>query len=188
MTLLKFGFYLHEGIEVLDFSGPMEVFSQAGYALYTFAVSQKTITSQGVLDIIPRYTLDTLPPMDWLCFFGGNSQAASQNPQLLHWLAQQKPSQQYFSVCTGAYILARAGLLNGKEATTFAPYLADLQDKFPAIAVVDRRFVDTGSLITSAGVAAGIDAALHLVARLEGHTRAAEIAAYMAYPYSKSQF
>lgn len=175
-------FYLQDGVEVLDFAGPMEVFAYAGYKVFTVSANQKPIKSQGILTVTPDYSVENAPDADILAFFGGNSGAASQNPNVIDWVQRQKNVQYHFSVCTGAFVLAEAGILNGKTATTFHNALDDLEKNYPKIDVRKNvRFVDNGKVITTAGISAGIDGALHLVAKLQGLNAAKRTAFYMEY-------
>lgn len=175
-------FYLQNGVEVLDFAGPMEVFAYAGYKVFTVSADQQPIKSQGILKITPDYSIDNAPKADILAFFGGNSSAASQNSDVIQWVKNQNDIQYYFSVCTGAFILAEAEILDGMTATTFHNALDDLASKYPKVDVrKDVRFVDNGKVITTAGISAGIDGALHLVAKLQGLNSAKRTAYYMEY-------
>lgn len=175
-------FYLQDGVEVLDFAGPMEVFAYAGYKVFTVSATEEPIKSQGILTIIPDYSIENAPKADILAFFGGNSGAASQNKKVINWVKSQEDIKYYFSVCTGAFVLAEAGLLDGRTATTFHSALANLETTYPKIDVrKDVRFVDNGKIITTAGISAGIDGALHLVAKLQGLNVAKRTAYYMEY-------
>lgn len=189
MILIKEGtsktiaFYLQDGVEVLDFAGPMEVFAYSGYTVFTVSASLEPIKSQGILKIIPDYSIENAPRADILAFFGGNSQVASQNTEVIDWVKKQESDIEYhFSVCTGAFILAEAGVLDDKTATTFHSALNNLEANYPKITVrKDVRFVDNGKVITTAGISAGIDGALHLVAKLQGVNAAKRTAYYMEY-------
>lgn len=175
-------FYLQDGVEVLDFAGPMEVFAYAGYKVFTVSATQTPIKSQGILTVIPDYSIENAPKADILAFFGGNSGAASQNKEVIDWVTKQENIEYYFSVCTGAFVLAEAGILDGKTATTFHSALDNLESGYPKIDVRKNvRFVDNGNVITTAGISAGIDGALHLVAKLQGLNAAKRTAYYMEY-------
>lgn len=175
-------FYLQDGVEVLDFSGPMEVFSYAGYRVFTVSATKDPIKSQGILTVVPDYSIYDAPKADILAFFGGNSQAASQNKEVIAWVKEQKGIEYHFSVCTGAFVLAEAGILDGKVATTFHNALSDLETNYPKVDVRKNvRYVDNGEVITTAGISAGIDGALHLVAKLQGINAAKRTAFYMEY-------
>ncbi len=175
-------FYLQNGVEVLDFAGPLEVFSYAGYEVFTVSKTKDQIISQGVLRVTPDYSIDDAPKADIIAFFGGNSTIASSDKKVIKWVKNQDSIQYHFSVCTGAFILAEAGVLDGKTATTFHNALDNLKDNYPEIDVkYNARFVDNGNVITTAGISAGIDGALHLVAKLQGLNAAKRTAFYMEY-------
>ncbi len=177
-------FYLQNGVEILDFAGPMEVFSYAGFQVFTVAKTKDPIVSQGILTIIPDYSLEDAPESDILAFFGGgNAYEASKDSELISWIEQRKATTDlHFSVCTGAFMLGQAGLLDGQTATTFHNAIEGLQETFPQADVrSDVRFVDNGTVITTAGISAGIDGALHLVAKLRGQAAAEEVVRYMEY-------
>jgi len=178
---LSIAFYLQDGVEVLDFAGPMEVFSYAGFQIFTVSKTKDLITSQGILKVMPDYDIKNAPQSDILAFFGGNADRASNDPELIAWVKTRRPSY-YFSVCTGAFILGKAGLLDNQSATTFHLSIDNLRKEFPKAKILaDVRFVDNGEIITTAGISAGIDGALHLVAKLKGEEIAKNTAFYMEY-------
>ena len=176
-------FYLQDGVEVLDFAGPMEVFSSAGFQVFTVSRKKDPIRAQGILKIQPDYSIDDAPPSDILAFFGGETGPASGDPAVMSWIQSRKEATQYFfSVCTGAFIIGKAGILDNLTATTFHSSIESLRKTLPTTKVLsDVRFVDNGKVITTAGISAGLDGALHLVARLKGESVAREVAAYMEY-------
>jgi transcriptional regulator GlxA family with amidase domain len=175
-------FYLQDGVEVLDFAGPMEVFSYAGFDVAVVSKTKKPIVSQGILKIQPDYSIEDAPEADVLAFFGGNSGNASNDPAVINWLKTAKSPKYYFSVCTGAFILGKAGLLDHLTVTTFHESTGRLQEAVPTAKVVSHvRFVDNGKVITTAGVSAGIDGALYLVEKIRGKDIAAQAARYMEY-------
>lgn len=175
-------FYLQDGVEVLDFAGPLEVFSYAGFKVFTVSKTKKPIKSQGILKILPDYDLDSAPKADILAFFGGNASEAYQDDEVISWVKRQKNIKYYFSVCTGAFILAEAGILEDKTATTFHAALEGLEREFPKTKVLKNvRYVDNGKVITTAGISAGIDGALHLVAKLQGFNNARKVAYHIEY-------
>lgn len=190
MPLIKKGsqktiaFYLQDRVEVLDFAGPLEVFAYAGYKVFTVSKTKDPIKSQGILTVTPDYSIKDAPKADILAFFGGNSSSASNDKSVIKWVKDQKEIQYHFSVCTGAFILGEAGILKGKTATTFHNALDGLRDNYPETDVrYNARFVDNGRVITTAGVSAGIDGALHLVAKLQGLSVAKRTAYYMEYDW-----
>lgn len=179
---LKVAFYLQDGVEVLDFAGPMEVFAYANFDIFTVSATKDQIKSQGILKITPDYSINDAPHADILVFFGGNASKATNNPRVIDWVKKQANVDYYFSVCTGAFILGKAGLLDNLTATTFHLSIDDLKKDVPKAKVLKNvRFVDNGKVITTAGISAGIDGALHLVEKIRGAEAAKQIAAYMEY-------
>jgi transcriptional regulator GlxA family with amidase domain len=181
---LKVLFYLQNGVEVLDFAGPMEVFSYAGFDVSVVSKTKDPIVSQGILKILPDYSIDDAPQADILAFFGGNAGAAANDSLVVRWLQHMTVPDYYFSVCTGAFIMGKAGLLDDLTVTTFHESIENLQKAVPKAKVLANvRFVDNGRVITTAGISAGIDGALHLVEKIRGREAAAQIAAYMEYDH-----
>lgn len=182
---------LFDDVEVLDAAGPFEVFAVtdelSGYQLFqvqTVALVPGSVRARNGLQFVPDHTLESAPAPDILIVPGGSgSRALLQKPDLLDWLRYHaQRAEVVASVCTGARLLARAGLLDGLRATTHYENIAELAALAPAATLVaDRRFVDHGRIATSAGIAAGIDLSLHLVARLHGHETAEKTARYMEY-------
>jgi putative intracellular protease/amidase len=178
VTILVFN-----GMELLDFAGPAEVFGSAGFLVRTVAATREPVSCMGLMTVTPHYTIADCPRSEVLVVPGGNTRALTKDKRVLDWLVKVSPkAKATLSVCTGAFVLARAGLLDGKEATTHWGAIDALRRQFPKVAVhADRRVVDCGKVVTSAGVSAGIDGALHLVDRLMGRTKARETARYMEY-------
>ncbi|MEP7292857.1 MAG: DJ-1/PfpI family protein [Chloroflexota bacterium] len=185
---------LFDEVEVLDFAGPFEIFSVTGlraegeapFNVYTVAEKSGTISARNHLVVTPHYTLDNCPPPDIFLIPGGSgSRAAMRNPAVIEWTQRQhRNTELTLSVCTGALVLATAGLLDGLQATThYGAY--DLLGELAPQATVVRgvRYVDNGKVITSAGVQAGMDMALHVVARLLGEDAARETAQYIEYEW-----
>ncbi len=198
---LNVGIYVYDNAEVLDFSGPFEVFSTAArlkarkepktpkaFEVFLIADTQRPVQARAGFTVMPRYTIANHPPLDILIVPGGVHHVEVQRPEILAWLAQVAPgTQMTASVCSGAFILASAGILRGQPATTHWEDLAELQTTYPDLAVQpDVRWVDLGSLATSAGVAAGIDMSLHLVARFEGMELAVNTAHQIDFPWEPS--
>jgi len=176
-------FYLQDGVEVLDFAGPLEVFSYAGFNIFTVSKNKGPITSQGLLHVTPDYDITNAPPFDILAVFGGNAGPSAADTSVISWIkARQSAIQYYFSVCTGAFILAKAGILDSLTVTTFHLSIDNLKKAVPSANVLaDKRFIDNGRVITTAGISAGIDGALHLVSKLDSEDGARAIAGYMEY-------
>jgi transcriptional regulator GlxA family with amidase domain len=179
----KVAIFIYPGAEILDFAGPSEVFSASGYETFIMSVDGKDVLSQGFITIKPQYSIETAPVPDIVVFPGGGATAPSKDPRIMAWITNlHAHGTILMSVCTGAQILARAGLLNNKNVTTWHGYIKDLQVILPTSKVLgDTRFVDNGDIITTAGVSAGIDGALYLVSRLNGMEAAKKTAYYMEY-------
>jgi transcriptional regulator GlxA family with amidase domain len=191
---LSVGILIFDDVEVLDFCGPFEVFSSARAAdaaeatalfrVFTVAERADVVRCRGNLLVQPHFTIADHPPIDLLVVPGGwGTRREARNAALLDWIAaQDQASTLTLSVCTGAFLLAARGLLDGKPATTHWASLDRLAEGYPAIEVRrDVRFVDAGHVVTSAGVSAGIDMALHVVERLRGPAVAAATARNMEY-------
>ena len=181
----KICFYLQDGVEVLDFAGPMEAFAIAGFEVFTVSKTPGPILSQGILKILPDFTIDNAPPADILVLFGGNTPVAYNDPEVVAWVQSREKQTSYFlSVCSGAFILAKAGLLDGLTVTTFHRRIEELRTAFPNVNVLAKvRFVDNGRIITTAGVSAGIDGALHLITKMKGEKITREVVEYMEYDH-----
>lgn len=192
--------YLYDEVEVLDFAGPYEVFSTASrvhqrrhpeqeppFSVSLVASSRKLVSARGGFRVKPDYTLESCPPPDVIVIPGGEVGAELENEQLTAWInARHESAELVASICTGAFLLARSGLLDGKTVTTHWEDLDDLAAMFPHLNVVsDQRWVEQGRLVTSAGISAGIDMSLGLVARLEGEELAERTARQMDYRWQR---
>jgi transcriptional regulator GlxA family with amidase domain len=181
----QIGIVLFDGVEELDAVGPWEVLAvwtrthpEDGYEVTTLSPDGGMVTCAKRLRIEAEHPLADAPELDVLLHPGGyGTRTLMTNEPYLDWIRQQsKATSLMTSVCTGSLVYAAAGLLRGRPATTYWNALDALQDLDDTIEVRrDDRFVDDGDVITSAGVSAGIDMALHLVARLAGADRAREV-------------
>ncbi len=184
---------IFEDVEVLDFCGPFEVFSLANrstdspaFTVLTVAENAGPVLTRGGLSVNPHHRLLDCPEPDVLLVPGGQgTRKEMHNPALIDWVTQASTKAELvLSVCTGALLLAKAGLLDGLEATTHHGALDLLQEIAPKTMIhADRRFVDSGRVICSAGIAAGIDMSLHVVGRLLGREVAEQTARQMEYPW-----
>jgi transcriptional regulator GlxA family with amidase domain len=178
---------------VLDFCGPFEVFSVAGrqiapgsFDVVTIGRSLHPIAARNGLSVNPKTTLTDAPAIDLLLIPGGQgTRPLMHDTQVIGWIRETAPTAELvLSVCTGALLLAKAGLLDGLSATTHHLALDLLRQSAPRATVLDEaRIVDNGRIITSAGVAAGIDMSFHVLARLLGRDVAAATAKYIEYPW-----
>ncbi len=192
------GIYLFDDMEVLDFAGPFEVFSTASrvksrlqpdapvpFEVLTIADSKRTIRARGGLQVQPHFDIALHPLIDVLIIPGGVVTSELQRESIIAWIARTAANAKITaSVCTGAFLLAQAGLLNDKSATTHWEDIADLRTMFPSIHVqAETRWVDAGQVVTSAGISAGIDMSLYLVARLESEDLAIRTARQMEFDW-----
>ena len=183
---LKILFYLQDNVEIMDFAGPMEAFTDAGFDVKTVSLNGGPIVSQGVLKLTTDYTIDNAPKADILCFFGGMIAYDSIPPRLVNWITSVQKPQYYFTVCTGAFYLAKAGLLDNLTVTTYHTEIGKLQSRAPKAKVLANvRYVDNGRITTTAGISAGTDGAIHLIERILGRKAAQEAADVMEYEYWK---
>jgi transcriptional regulator GlxA family with amidase domain len=181
---LNVAIFIHEGVELLDFAGPGEVFaSSPGFNVFTVAASVEPIVCQGFVKITPQFTIANCPRPDVIVLPGGATNIPMGNKDVIDWLRNAVPKTQVtLSVCTGAGLLSKAGQLDGKTVTTFHNYIDALQEITPKAKVIrNTRFVDNGLIITTAGVSAGIDGALHVVSKIKGLAAAKATAEYMEY-------
>ncbi|HEX3110511.1 MAG TPA: DJ-1/PfpI family protein, partial [Thermoanaerobaculia bacterium] len=176
---------VHEGVEEIDYAGPLEVFGWSGAVTFTVAPSTAVLHSAFGLQVKPDYDFEHAPPSDVLLIPGGGIGPAQKDEKILEWIRERSATSRYvMSVCNGAFILARTGLLDGLSATTTATANKRLAAVAPKIHVVrDRRFVDNGKFITTAGLSSGIDGALHVVERQYGRVKAEEIARDIEYDW-----
>jgi transcriptional regulator GlxA family with amidase domain len=182
-------------VEVLDFAGPFEVFSVAGrilkqdgrppFRVSTIAAQTASVTARHGLAVLPNAGFADRPPADILIVPGGIVSQPLGDPPTLDWVrAAADQASLVASVCTGAFILARLGLLDGKACTTHWEDIPDLRRDHPDLRVIeDVPFVDEGSIVTSAGISAGIGMSLHLVGRLLGTDAARRTARQMQYDW-----
>lgn len=178
-----------QGVELLDFAGPGEVFSSSRsgrnhlFDVCTVAASTDPIVSQGFVTVTPEYSFADCPAPDIVVIPGGS--VPLSNAPMLEWVkGVSKESELVMSVCNGALVLAACDLVNDLDVTTHRSALEGLQLLAPTSRVLtNRRFVDHGSVLTSAGVSAGIDSSLHVVSRLHGMEVARATAHYMEYDW-----
>lgn len=182
---------LFDDVEVLDFAGPFEVFSVAdglrqrtAFNVITVAESTGTIRACNGLKVVPHFSLEDCPPPQLLVIPGGiGTRPLLNKPALLEWIRRRhKTAEITMSVCTGALLLAKAGLLDGLRATTHHGAFALLRELAPTTDVIEtERFIDNGQIVTSGGISAGIDCSLHVVERLLGRDAADATARQMEY-------
>ena len=174
----KVAVLVFNGVEVIDSMGPYELFGAAGYNVYTVGETKEPVTSAMGMTMVPKYTFADAPRPDVLVVPGGGVRGAQNNAALLKYVVDVTGTTQHtMSVCNGSFILASAGLLDGLTATSTYGNVLRLHEQFPKVKVVgDQRFVDNGKIITTAGLSAGMDGALHVIAKLDGEERARQVA------------
>lgn len=196
------GILIFNEVEVLDFTGPFEVFSLAGvandnddrqnlYNVITIAQYPANIFARNGLQVVPDYHFGNHPKLDLLVVPGGYGaeHIVIHNPEVIHWISTQaQQAELTLSVCTGAFLLAKAGLLDGKSATTHWMDIEVLANQFPAIEVQSNVcYIDASdaemNLVTAAGISAGIEASLYCVSKLNNSAIANETAKRMEYDF-----
>ena len=200
MTRIRAAILIFPEIEVLDFCGPFEVFSTvrlnesnrreepSPFEVYLVAETAEPVAASGGLKVIPDYTFTTAPQADILVVPGGwGTRREVENPSLVEWIQKQAAgARRVMSVCTGAFLLAQAGLLHGKRATTHWRSLERMRETYPDVTVEgNRHWVDDG-ILSSAGISAGIDLALVVVGQFLGEAIARATAQHMEYRYPES--
>ncbi len=183
---------IFDDVEVLDFCGPFEVFSVSNYFssgafnVYLIAPEERTIVARNGLKVIPDHDLEGAPEPDVLLIPGGwGTRSLIHNADVVAYIRRQAGRvERLLSVCTGAYLLAKADLLDGLEATTHHGSFEMLAELAPTATLVrDVKYVDNGQIILSGGISAGINMSLYVVSRLLGEEVARKTAAYMEYDW-----
>jgi transcriptional regulator GlxA family with amidase domain len=186
----QIGIVLFDGVEELDAVGPWEVFAawcrffpDDGYEVSTLSPLGGQVECNKGLTIVAHHSFASAPAFDVLLHPGGQgTRPLMKDEQHLDWVRKQRAQVALMtSVCTGSLVYAAAGLLAGRPATTHWASLDLLTETDPSITIQDERYVDDGDVITSAGVSAGIDMALHVVRRLVSDERAREVRRYIQY-------
>ena len=202
MKKINVGIFIFDEVEVLDFAGPFEVFSRtrllkgaesrrsndsAPFNPFTVSIDTKPLTATGGLKIIADYTFNNFPKIDILIVPGGyGTRILLNNEILLKWIkAVSDKANITASVCTGSLLLAKAGLLEGKRATTHWGAIEALKSISKDIQVITERRVVNDDIITSAGVSSGIDMAFMIVENLYGEQVASDTSKYIEFHRSK---
>ena len=196
INTLNVGIFIYENAEVLDFSGPFEVFSTANrlsaldevFNVFLVAEEVRPVNARGGYSVNPHYCFKDHPKIDVLVVVGGVHIEELGKPSVINWISTvSKSATIVASVCTGAFLIAQAGLLVNLKVTTHWEDIKDLQESYPDLTVIDnQRWVDEGKFVTSGGISAGIDMSLHLVSKLTGTKLAAKTAKQMEYEWHKN--
>ena len=191
--MLNIGIYIYDQAEVLDFSGPFEVFSTASRLcddppFHTFLVSQTghIVTARAGYRVLSDYGFADHPKIDVLIVVGGVHTAEMEKSQVIDWIAKQAQTATLTaSVCTGAFLLAAAQVLTTESVTTHWEDIPDLRQQYPELHVREGiRWVDADHVVTSGGISAGIDMSLYLVSRLCSQELAQKTAKQMEFDWS----
>ena len=192
------GIFVFEGVELLDLAGPHEVFTTASrlhrrdheqdpelFGVFTVGRTGEPVKAHAGLLITPDYAFSGCPEVDVLVVPGGMVDAELARAESIGWIAAAAMRTSITaSVCTGAFFLAAAGLLDGRRATTHWEDVDDLRERWPSVTVEEgARWIDEGGVVTAAGISAGIDMSLHLVERLAGRDLALRTAHQMDYSW-----
>ncbi len=178
----KVAILIFNAVQFVDFSGPLEVFSDAGFDVFTVAATKDPVTTAAgdAIKLTPKYTFADAPQADLIVIPGGGYEAP-KGSETVAWIKRQTEHAEHtMSVCNGAFTLANTGLLDGLAATTTAGNIVRMRRAYPAIKVVgDQRVVDNGKILTTAGLSAGIDGALHMVDVMKGEGAGRSVALVM---------
>ena len=193
---MNVGIYIYDDAEVLDFSGPFEVFSTASrisgtsslFNVFLVGETGRTISARGGFKVNPAYGFSDHPPIDILVIVGGVHVEEMKKSNVLNWIKEISEKTKFIaSVCTGAFLLAEAGILSNQKVTTHWEDIPDLRESYPNLKVLEkRRWVEEGNIITSAGISAGIDMSLHLVSKFNGLALAEKTAKQMEFQWTKN--
>ncbi len=193
---MNIGIYIYENAEVLDFSGPFEVFTTATrtcvdnkpFSVFLIGETGNTISARAGFSINPKNGFHNHPKLDVLIVVGGYHYDEMKKNNVLNWIAMQAKQVQYVaSICSGAWLLAEAGVLTSQNVTTHWEDIEELQSSYPTLNVhANARWVDEGKYITSAGITAGIDMSLHLVRKFHSLDLATKTARQMEYDWNQT--
>ncbi|SDO10652.1 DJ-1/PfpI family protein [Alkalicoccus daliensis] len=192
------GIYLFDEVEVLDFAGPYEVFSAAEledgtkpFQVVTLSETGGLIAARNGLRVETEKAMQAAPELDILIIPGGYGATSAEihKKDVISFIqAQEKKTDMIASVCTGSYLLAEAGLLNGRKAATHWKDIEEMEKKYPEVQMKRNvKFVDEGHILTSAGISAGIELSLHMVKKVLGEEVMKNTAKHMEYDMQTSE-
>ena len=197
---MNVGIFVFDEVEVLDMGGPFEVFSTASrmkarknpndakaFEVFMIGDRMRTVRARGGFQVVPNFEFANHPHVDLLIVPGGVVTAELERSEVIEWIKRTAAGTSLVaSVCTGAFLLAKAGLVDGKRVTTHWEDVTELRAMFPRVVVEEgNRWMDEGRVVTSAGISAGIDMSLYLVERLEGKELAVRTARQMDYDWRR---
>ena len=188
---MNIGIYIYDRAEVLDFSGPFEVFSTASrvcptgnpFRVFLIGETGQVVTARAGYRVLPAYGFHNHPSIDVLIVVGGVHTEEMHKLKVIHWISQQaKKAKLVASICTGAFLLAEARILKNQNVTTHWGDITNLRESYPDLTVHESsRWIDEGPVVTSGGISAGIDMSFHLVSRLHSSELAQRTARQMEY-------
>ncbi len=196
---MNIGIYIYPEAEVLDFAGPYEVFTTAArvyarahpqsdklFNVFLIAEKMETVAARANFNIQPHYTIENHPRVDVLLIPGGVHTYELEKPNVIAWITKNSQTAGLTaSVCTGAFLLAKANVLQGLSCTTHWEDIEDLRAMFPSLDIRENTaWVDNGRVVTSAGISAGVEMALHLITKLAGKELAIKTARQMQYTWN----
>ncbi len=191
---MNIGIYIYENAEVLDFSGPFEVFATAARLsnsktpinVFLIGETGEAIAARGGYSINPKYSFIDHPPIDLLIVVGGVHTEEVKKEHVLNWISKTSLTAEIVaSVCTGAFLLAEANILTHQKVTTHWEDIPCLEETYPDLTVIkNKRWVDEGNIITSGGISAGIDMSLYLVSKLFGAQLAIKTSKQMEFDWT----
>ncbi|MFV8569582.1 DJ-1/PfpI family protein [Marinobacter sp. SBS5] len=195
---MNIGIFIYPDAEVLDFSGPYEVFSTASrvcdgskpFTVFLIAEHNAVVSARAGFKVLPDYSIEDHPPLDVLVISGGVHTSEMHNKVVTDWIERQAHSVKLIAtVCTGIFLLAKAVQSLSCTVTTHRDDIPDLRNMFSRLNVVDGvRWVDEGNIVSSGGISAGIDMSLHLVSRLRGEELAVKTAQQMEFTRTKNTY
>jgi len=182
---LRAAVLVFDGVQIIDYCGPYEVFGQGRCETFTVARTAAPITTAMGMKVTPTHSFESCPVADIVIIPGGTVDSVENDAAAIRWLRDRAERAQFvLSVCNGAFILAKTGLLDGLTATTFYGLLDEFASRYPKVtAVRDRRYVDNGKFVTTAGISSGIDGSLHVIEKLRGRAMAQRVALNMEYDW-----
>lgn len=189
---LQVGFLVYDGLQALDLAGPLDALGGANecapdnvpppYSPVILGLDRKPVRAENGLQIVPDAAIEEAPPLDTLIIPGGRgSRVVNRDPVLLDWIRERAAdTRRIASTCTGIYVLAATGLLDGRRATTHWRFADDVREQFPAVRLdVDQLHIQDGQFHTSGGLSACLDLTLTLIEADLGSTVALAVARHM---------
>ena len=184
----KVAILLFNGVQIIDYTGPYEVFGQAGYEVFTVAPTKEMLVTNMGMKVTPDYGFEECPVADVLLVPGGGVRSILRNEASVAWVkTKAEATQHVLTVCNGSFILAKTGLLDGKSATTTAGLIDGLRHRQPEVNVIsDKRYTESGKYVTTAGLSSGLDGSLFLISKMKGRALAQRVALNIEYDWKQS--